>query len=150
MSVEQRLEQELPEVVPSQGAYVPFVRTGNLVFTSGSGCYGDGQWVYQGTVPEEVSLEDARDAARTTSTNVLATVKNAVGDLDKVSRVVKVMGFVSSGPGFRGQPEVVNGASELFVEVFGERGKHTRSAVGVSRLSLGMPVEIEMVVDVQD
>jgi enamine deaminase RidA (YjgF/YER057c/UK114 family) len=153
VSVEQRLEQlgiELPEVVPPQGAYVPFVRTGNLIFTSGSGCYRDGQWVYQGRVPDEVSLEDARDAARITGINLLATVKEAVGSLDKVSRVVKVTGFVSSAPGFRGQPEVVNGASELFAEVFGERGKHARSAVGVSQLPLDMPVEIEMVVEVQD
>lgn len=95
-------------------------------------------------------MEDARDAARITSINLLATVKNAVGDLDKVSRVVKVTGFVSSAPDSRGQPEVVNGALQLLVEVFGERGKHARSAVGVSQLPLGMPVEIEMVVEVQD
>ena len=95
-------------------------------------------------------MEDARDAARITSIDLLATVKNAVGDLDKVSRIVKVTGFVSSAPGFRQQPEVVNGASELFVEVFGERGKHARSAVGISQLPLGMSVEIEMVVEGQD
>jgi enamine deaminase RidA (YjgF/YER057c/UK114 family) len=153
VTIKRKLEQlgiELPEVVPPQGAYVPFVRTGNLIFSSGSGCYRDGRWVYQGRVPDEVSLEDARNAAHITGINLLATLKNAVGDLDKVSRIVKVTGFVSSAPGFRQQPEVVDGASELFVEVFGERGKHARSAVGVSQLPLDMPVEIEMVVEVRD
>jgi enamine deaminase RidA (YjgF/YER057c/UK114 family) len=126
------------------------VRTGNLIFTAGSGCYRDGEWVYQGRVPDQVSLEEARDAARITGINLLTTLKSAVGSLDKVTQVVKVTGFVASAPGFHGQPEVVNGASELFVEVFGERGRHARSAVGVSQLPLDLPVEIEMVVEVAD
>jgi enamine deaminase RidA (YjgF/YER057c/UK114 family) len=153
VSVEERLEQlgiELLEKVPPQGAYVPFVRTGNLIFTAGSGCYRDGEWVYQGRVPDQVSLDEARDAARITGINLLTTLKSAVGSLDKVARVVKVTGFVASAPGFHGQPEVVNGASELFVEVFGERGRHARSAVGVSQLPLDLPVEIEIVVEVVD
>jgi enamine deaminase RidA (YjgF/YER057c/UK114 family) len=153
MGIEERLEQlgiDLPDPAPPQGAYVPLVRTGSLVFTAGAGCYRDGQWVYQGRVPDEVGLEEARDAARITGLNLLSSLKAAVGSLDKVSRVVKVTGFVASAPGFRAQPEVVNGASELFVEVFGEKGKHARSAVGVSQLPLDVPVEIEMVVEVCD
>jgi enamine deaminase RidA (YjgF/YER057c/UK114 family) len=153
VSAEQRLEQlgiKLSEVAPPQGTYVQSVRTGNLVFTAGSGCYRDGEWVYQGRVPDEVSLEEARDAARITGLNLLAILKGTLGSLDRVTRVVKVTGFVASAPGFLRQPEVVNGASELFIEVFGERGNHARSAVGVSELPLDMPVEIEMVVEVRD
>jgi enamine deaminase RidA (YjgF/YER057c/UK114 family) len=152
MSIEERLKRlglELPDAVPPQGKYVSFVRTGNLVFTAGSGCYRDGEWVYRGRVPDEVSLDEARDAARITGINLLTTLKAAVGSLDKITRVVKVTGFVASAPGFCGQPEVVNGASELFVEVFGEKGNHARSAVGVSELPLNLPVEIEMIVEVK-
>lgn len=153
MSAEQRLEQlgiRLSEIAPPQGTYVQSVRTGNLVFTAGSGCYRDGGWVYQGRVPDEVNLEEARDAARITGINLLAILRATLGSLDKVSQVVKVTGFVASAPGFRQQPEVVNGASELFIEVFGVKGNHARSAVGVSQLPLDMPVEIEMIVEVRD
>jgi enamine deaminase RidA (YjgF/YER057c/UK114 family) len=153
VSAEQRLEQlgiSLSELAPPQGTYVQSVRTGNLVFTAGSGCYRDGGWVYQGRVPDEVSLEEARDAARITGINLLAILRAALGSLDKVTQVVKVTGFVASAPGFRQQPEVLNGASELFIEVFSVEGNHARSAVGVSQLPLDMPVEIEMIVEVAD
>jgi enamine deaminase RidA (YjgF/YER057c/UK114 family) len=152
MTAEERLKRlglELPDAVPPQGKYVPFVRAGNLVFTAGSGCYRNGEWVYQGRVPNEVTLDQAREAARITGMNLLTTLRAAVGSLDNIVRVVKVTGFVASAPGFSGQPEVVNGASELFLEVFGERGNHARSAVGVSQLPLNLPVEIEMIVEVE-
>jgi len=134
---------ELPEVAPPVAAYVPAVRTGNLVYTSGQVARE-----LTGKVGAEVSEADAKDAARGCALNALAAVDAVVG-LDAVVRVVKVVGFVASAPGFTGQPEVINGASELLNEVFGEAGAHARSAVGVAELPLGVPVEVEMIVEVR-
>ena len=134
---------ELPEVPAPAGAYVPAVRTGNLVYTSGQVALGR-----SGKVGAEVSEADAKAAARSCALNALAAVDALVG-LDSVVRVVKVVGFVASAPGFTGQPGVVNGASELLGEVFGPAGAHARSAVGVAELPLGVPVEVELIVEVR-
>jgi enamine deaminase RidA (YjgF/YER057c/UK114 family) len=137
----------LPEVVPPVAAYVPAVRNGSLVWTSGQLPMVSGQLVATGLVGSDVTPEDAKDLARTCALNALAAVAS-VADLDSVVRVVKVVGFVASADGFYGQPGVINGASELLGEVFGEAGRHARSAVGVAVLPLNAPVEVEVVVEV--
>jgi enamine deaminase RidA (YjgF/YER057c/UK114 family) len=138
---------ELPPVVPPVAVYVPAVRTGNLVFTSGQLPMAGGAMAQSGLVGGPVSPEQAKELARTCALNALAAVDDLVG-LDSVVRVVKVVGFVASAPGFTGQPGVVNGASELLGEVFGDAGRHARSAVGVAMLPLDAPVEVEVVVEV--
>jgi enamine deaminase RidA (YjgF/YER057c/UK114 family) len=137
----------LPAVVPPVAAYVPAVRTGSLVYTSGQVPMVDGQLPATGKVGAEVSAEAAYDCARQCALNALAAVHALVG-IDSVVRVVKVLGFVASDPGFTGQPQVVNGASELFGQVFGDAGAHARSAVGVAALPLDAPVEVEIIVEV--
>jgi enamine deaminase RidA (YjgF/YER057c/UK114 family) len=138
---------ELPGVVAPLAAYVPAVRTGNLVYTSGQLPMVAGELVMTGKVGGDVSPEDAKALARVCALNALAAVHSLV-DIDAVTRVVKVVGFVASAPGFHGQPGVVNGASTLFGEVFGDAGAHARSAVGVSELPLNSPVEVELIVEV--
>lgn len=154
MQVEEKLRAlgiELPVPPTPRANYVGAVRTGNLLFISGHGPRGaDGQNVYVGKVGSDISLEEAQAAARLVCVNCLATAKAALGDLDKVRRVVKVLGFVNSAPGFQQQPQVINGASDLLVEVFGERGRHARSAVGMAELPGGISVEIEMILEVTD
>jgi len=137
----------LPPVAAPVAAYVPAVRTGDLVWTSGQLPFVDGALPTTGRVGAEVSPETAAELARTCALNALAAVNELVG-LDAVRRVVKVVGFVASAPGFSGQPAVVNGASELLGAVFGPAGQHARSAVGVAALPLGAPVEVELVVEV--
>ena len=137
----------LPPVAPPAGVYLPAVRTGSLVFTAGQVPLVDGTVVATGKVGAGIDAETARQLARTCALNALAAVDALVG-LDSVTRVVKVVGFVASAPGFTGQPAVVNGASDLLGEVFGEAGAHARSAVGVAELPLGAPVEVELVVEV--
>ncbi|MDI2032438.1 RidA family protein [Saccharopolyspora sp. TS4A08] len=138
----------LPEVVTPVAAYVPAVRTGSLVFTAGQIPMVAGSPAGLGKVGAEVSAEEAQQYARICALNALAAVDSLVG-LDSIVRVVKVVGFVASAEGFTGQPGVVNGASELLGEVFGEAGQHARSAVGVAELPLGVPVEVELVVEVE-
>ncbi|MBX7431219.1 RidA family protein [Mycobacterium sp. Y57] len=137
----------LPEVVAPVAAYLPAVQTGNLVFTAGQLPMVEGKLPLAGKVGGEVSADDAKKLARQCALNALAAVDALVG-IDSVVRVVKVVGFVASAPGFGGQPAVVNGASELFGEVFGEAGRHARSAVGVSELPLDAPVEVEAIFEV--
>jgi enamine deaminase RidA (YjgF/YER057c/UK114 family) len=137
----------LPEVVRPLAAYVPTVRTGNLVFTAGQLPMQAGKLAGAGKVGTQVSPERANALARLCALNALAAIDSLVG-IDAVTRVVKLVGFVASAPGFHGQPGVVNGASELLCEVFGDNGAHARSAVGVSELPLDAPVEIELVVEV--
>ena len=137
----------LPEVVAPLAAYVPAVRTGNLVYTAGQLPISNGELAATGKVGAEVSAEDAKHLARRCALNALAAVDALVG-IDSVVKVVKVVGFVASAPGFDGQPGVVNGASELFGEVFGEAGAHARSAVGVSELPRNAPVDVEVIVEV--
>jgi enamine deaminase RidA (YjgF/YER057c/UK114 family) len=138
---------QLPDVAPPAGAYVPAVRSGSLVFTAGQLPFVGGKVAATGKVGAEVGPEEAKAHARTCALNGLAAVHALVG-LDAVVRVVKVVGFVASAEGFTGQPTVLNGASELIGEIFGDAGKHARSAVGVAELPLGAPVEVELVVEV--
>jgi enamine deaminase RidA (YjgF/YER057c/UK114 family) len=138
---------ELPAVAAPVAAYVPAVRTGDLVYTSGQLPFVAGQLAATGKVGDAVEPDTAKDLARTCALNALAAVDGLVG-LDAVVRVVKVVGFVASAPGFTGQPGVVNGASELFGDVFGDAGRHARSAVGVAELPLDAPVEVELIVQV--
>jgi enamine deaminase RidA (YjgF/YER057c/UK114 family) len=150
MSASQRLADlglTLPTVVKPLAAYVPAVRTGNLVYTAGQLPLTGGEMAETGKVGAQVSPEAAKAAARVCALNALAAIDALVG-IDTVTRVVKVVGFVASAPGFNGQPGVVNGASELLGEVFGDAGAHARSAVGVSELPLDAPVEVELIVEV--
>lgn len=140
----------LPEVVAPLAAYVPSVRSGSYVYTSGQLPMVDGKLGVTGKVGAEVTPEEAKELARVCALNALAAVKSAIGDLDKVVRVVKVVGFVASAPDFTGQPGVINGASELLGEALGEAGVHARSAVGVAVLPLDAPVEVEIQVEVAD
>jgi enamine deaminase RidA (YjgF/YER057c/UK114 family) len=138
---------ELPPVATPAGAYIPARRSGSLVFTAGQLPLVGGALSATGRVGAEVDPEAAADLARTCALNALAAVHDLVG-LDTVTGIVKVVGFVASAPGFTGQPKVINGASDLLGEVFGEAGRHARSAVGVAELPLGAPVEVELVVEV--
>ncbi len=151
MSHEQRLAElgiTLPDVVPPLAAYVPAVRSGAHVFTAGQLPLLDGELLAAGLVGADVSVEQAQACARQCALNALAAVRSETGSLDAVARVVKATVFVASAPGFTGQPGVANGASELLGEVFGDAGRHARSAVGVSALPIGAPVEVELVVEV--
>jgi enamine deaminase RidA (YjgF/YER057c/UK114 family) len=141
------LDITLPAVVPPVASYVPAMRSGSLVFTSGQLPMVDGALPATGQVGDAVSPEDAQALARACALNALAAVHALVG-LDSVVRVVKVVGFVASAPGFYGQPTVVNGASDLLGQVFGDAGHHARSAVGVAALPLNAPVEVELIVEV--
>ena len=150
MSVSDKLAElgiELPDVVPPLAAYVPAARTGNLVYTAGQLPMQAGSLVQSGKVGATVTPEDGKKLARVCALNALAAVHSLVG-IDSVTRVVKVVGFVASAPGFNGQPGVINGASQLFGEVFGDAGAHARSAVGVSELPLDAPVEVEVIFEV--
>ena len=139
----------LPPVVTPAGAYVPAVRTGQFVYTAGQLPVVDGKLPATGKVGAEVSPSDAAGLARTCALNALAAAAAAAGGLDAISRIVKVVGFVASAPGFNAQPQVINGASDLLVEVFGEDGRHARSAVGVAELPLNAPVEVELIAEVR-
>lgn len=140
----------VPEVVPPVAAYVPAVVTGRYVYTSGQLPMRDGAMIAEGLVGSDVDAEVAKDCARQSAINALAAAQAVIGSLDRVTRVVKVVGFVASAPGFTGQPGVINGASELLLDVFGDLGRHARSAVGVAALPLNAPVEVEMVLEVAD
>jgi len=136
----------VPEVVPPLAAYVPAVRSGDLVFTAGQLPARDGQMIATGKLGGAVSEEDGYACARQCALNALAAIKAELGDLAAITRIVKVVVFVASTPDFTGQPKVANGASELLGEVFGDVGRHARSAVGVVSLPLDVPVEVELVV----
>lgn len=138
---------ELPDVAAPAGSYVPATRSGNLIFTAGQVPFVRGELSITGKVGESVSIEDATDAARTCALNALAAAAREAGGLDNIKSIVKVTGFVASASGFTNQPEVINGASDLLGEVFGEAGLHARSAVGVAELPLGAPVEVEIIVE---
>jgi enamine deaminase RidA (YjgF/YER057c/UK114 family) len=137
----------LPQLVAPLASYLPAVRTGNLVYTAGQLPIEAGKLAATGKVGAEVSPDEAKAMARICALNALAAVDSLVG-IDAVTQVVKLVGFVASAPGFNGQPSVVNGASDLLAEVFGDKGAHARSAVGVSELPLDAPVEVELIVEV--
>ena len=149
---EKRLEQlgiKIPEVSPPVANYVRVVKSGNLLFLSGSGPKKtDGSFI-TGKLGKELTIEDGYQAAWLTGVNHIATLKSELGNLNRVKRIVKVLGMVNSTPEFRDQPKVINGFSDLMVEVFGDRGKHARSAVGMAALPLGIAVEIELIVEVE-
>ena len=149
---EERLAElglSVPEVPTPVAAYIPALRSGHHVFTSGQLPMRDGQLITTGKVGGEVSQEEAVECARQCALNALAAVRAETGELSAVTRIVKVVVFVASTPDFTAQPQVANGASELLGEVFGEAGKHARSAVGVSVLPLDVPVEVELIVEIR-
>lgn len=151
MTPEERLRAmglALPPAPKPVGVYVPAVRTGNLVYVSGQLPIKDGDLTVRGHVSGEVRLEDAQAAARQAALNALAVVAAEIGGLGKVRRVVRITGHVASSPGFTDQAKVLNAASELVGEVFGEAGRHSRAALGAAELPLGAPVELEMIVEV--
>lgn len=140
----------VPPVVVPLGSYLPATRTGSLVFTAGQIPVLDGEVLATGLVGDDISVEQAAELARTCALNALAAVRSLVDDLDRVVQVVKVVGFVASAASFVEQPAVVNGASDLLAVAFGGAGRHARSAVGVASLPRGVPVEVEIVVEVRD
>lgn len=151
-TVEDKLRAMGLELPPPPGAlanYVGAVRTGNLVFVAGHGPVQDGQLIYRGKVGRDLDLDTAYQAARLVMLNCLASLKAEIGSLDRVRRIVKLLGMVNCDPEFGDQPKVINGASDLLTALFGERGRHARSAVGMASLPLGISVEIEMIVEVE-
>ena len=152
MTVEEKLRQmglELPPAPAPVAAYVPCVRTGNLLFISGQIPKGKGELKYRGHVGSDLSLEDGVQAARLCALNALSAVKQELGDFARLRRIVKVTGYVSSAAGFHDQPKVLDGASRLLEELLGEKGKHARVTVGVNELPLNVAVEVEMIVEVE-
>ena len=149
---QKRLEElgvKIPEVSPPGANYIRAVRSGNLLFLSGSGPKkGDGSYI-TGKLGKELTIEDGYQAAWLTGVNHIATLKSELGNLNRVKRIVKVLGMVNSTPEFQDQPKVINGFSDLMVEIFGDRGKHARSAVGMAALPQGIAVEIEIIVEVE-
>ena len=150
MSANQRISDlgiVLPQVATPAGAYVPAVVSGNLVFTAGQIPLVEGKLAATGKVGKDLTAEQAREIARICALNAVAAVKSVIGDLDRVKKIVKVVGFVASAPDFSQQPAVVNGASEVLEQIFGDKGIHARSAVGVAVLPLDAPVEVELIVE---
>lgn len=152
MKVEAKLAAlglQLPAVSPPVANYVRSVRTGNLLFVSGHGPSRDGTYHHSGKLGRDVTVEDGYKAAQLVCLNCLASAKEALGDLDNVKRVVKLLGMVNSAPDFGQQPEVINGCSDLLVQLYGDAGRHARSAVGMGALPRGISVEIEMILEVE-
>jgi enamine deaminase RidA (YjgF/YER057c/UK114 family) len=151
--IDKRLQElgiTLPVAAKPVANYVPWVRSGNLVFISGQGPVEDGKVVYPGCLGVDVSLEEGAKSARLSGINVLAQLKDACGgDLDRVKRVVKLLGFVNAAPSFKDHPKVINGASDLMVEVFGDKGRHARSAVASPSLPMGISTEVEAIIEVE-
>lgn len=150
--IERKLEQlgiVLGKVPTPVAEYVPAKTVGNLVYTSGCDCRIEGKLMYEGKVGSDLTIEQGKEAARQVMINIIAVLKEHLGDLDRVKQVVKMLAFVNSADGFVEQPFVVNGASELLVEVFGEKGKHARSAISANELPFNTPVEIELIVEIE-
>ena len=140
----------LPKPAQPVATYVPWVRTGNLVYISGQGAMKDGKLQYTGRVGDTVSVEDAVTSARLTAINIISHLRDACGgDLDRVKRIVKLLGLVNCTPAFGDHPKVINGASDLMVEVFGDKGRHARSAVGAPSLPFGLSVEVEAIAEIE-
>ena len=153
MKIEEKLNQmgiNIPEAAKPVASYVPFRRVGNLVYISGQDCRINGKLKYEGKVGTDVTEEEAYEAAKITMINLLAILKSAIGDFDKVVKIVNLHGFVNSADDFARQPFVINGASDFLLEVFGEKGKHSRCALSANELPFNTPVEIEMIVEVED
>lgn len=153
MSVEQKLEElqiVLPDAPKSMANYVPLKRIGKFVFTSGQDCRKDGVLPFQGKVGKDITVDQGYQAARETMINCLALLKSEFGDLNHIKQIIKLLGFVNSTDDFIEQPKVINGASDLLIEIFGDRGKHARSAISANSLPFNIPVEIEMIVEVDE
>ena len=153
MKIEQRLEElgvELPEPAAPVANYVTTVQTGNLVFTSGHGLVTSEGKVHKSQLGTDTTIEEGYASARQVAICLLSTLKHAFGDLDQIKRIVKMVGFVNSAPNFTDQAAVINGASDFFVEVFGDKSRHARAAVGMVQLPLGTPVIIEIVVEIEN
>ena len=143
------LKLTLPDVPKPVAAYIPAKQTGNLIFTAGQLPMVNGEIISKGLLGKDVEIDEANKAARTCTLNALSAIKGVIGDLDRIKQIVRVVGYVASVPTFTQQPAVVNGASELLLEIFGESGKHARSAVGMAVLPLNASVEIEIMVEVE-
>jgi enamine deaminase RidA (YjgF/YER057c/UK114 family) len=151
-AVEMKLNQlglNLPDAPKPVAAYIPAKQTGNLVFTAGQLPMVNGELISKGLLGQDVEIDEANKAARICTLNALAAIKGVIGDLDRIKQIVRVVGYVGSVPTFTQQPAVVNGASELLLEIFGENGKHARSAVGMAVLPLNASVEIELIVEIK-
>ncbi len=144
-----KMNLQIPELSKPLAAYVPAVQTGKLVFTAGQLPMVNGEIICKGILGEDVEIDQAYEAARICTLNALAAIKGVIGDLDRIQQVVRVVGYVASVPTFTQQPAVVNGASELLLEIFGEKGKHARSAVGMAVLPLNASIEIELTVEIK-
>ncbi len=150
MLIDEKLKElgiKLQEVQKPKFSYIPAVQTGNLVYVSGQDCRIDGKLLYEGYLGKDLTIEEGQKAARQCAINCLSVLKWKLGDLNKIKRIVKLLGFVQSAAGFQSQPYVMNGASDLFSEVFGENGNHARSAIGTNELPFNTPVEIEIIVE---
>ena len=153
MKIEEKLNQmgiKIPEAAKPVASYVPFKRVGNLIYISGQDCRINGKLKYEGKVGADVTEEEAYEAAKITVINLLAILKSAIGDFDKVVQIVNLHGFVNSADGFVRQPFVINGASDFLLEVFGDKGRHSRCALSTNELPFNTSVEIEMIVEVED
>ncbi|MBP2664575.1 MAG: endoribonuclease family protein [Firmicutes bacterium] len=152
MSFEAKVKEmglTVPEVAKPVAAYVPSIRVGDYVYTSGQIPFVEGKLAYAGKIGKDLSLEQGYEAAKVCALNCLAAAKSVIGSLDNIEQIVKVVGFVNSAPGFVDQPKVINGASELIGTIFGKQGEHTRSAVGVPELPINAAVEVEMIFKVK-
>ncbi len=153
MKIEQELAKlglRLPEPTPPVANFIPAVKVGPLLFISGHGPRLDGEIKFRGKVGRDLTVEEGYEAARLVMLNCLGTIKREIGDLDKVERIVKLLGFVNAPEGFRESPKVINGASDLLVQLYGEKGRHARSAIGVAALPSEIAVEIEMIVQLKE
>lgn len=153
MSIEERLKEleiVLPEPPKAMANYVPLKRVGNFIYTSGQDCRRDGNLPFEGKIGKDLTVEKGYQAARETMINCLSLIKSEVADLNNIKQFVKILGFVNSTNEFTQQPTVINGASDLLMEIFGEKGKHARSAISANSLPFNIPVEIEMIVEVKD
>ena len=152
MKIEDKINKmgiKIPEAAKPVASYVPFRRVGNLIYISGQDCRVNGKLKYEGKVGKDVTEKEAYEAARITAINLLAILKSAIGNLDNLVKIVNLHGFVNSADGFVRQPMVINGASDILLEVFGEKGKHSRCALSANELPNNTPVEIEMIVEVE-
>ncbi|MFB5660234.1 RidA family protein [Alteribacillus sp. HJP-4] len=153
ITIEEKLNElgiEVPQPSRPKFVYVPAKRTGNLIYTSGQDCRKDGENIYEGKLGSDLTIEQGQEAARQSIINCLSVIKGEIGDLNKIKQVVKMLGFVNSADGFVDQPYVINAASSTLEEIFGERGKHARSAISANELPFNTPVEIELIVEVED
>jgi len=152
MEIEEKITSlglQLPEVAKPVASYIPAVQSGNLVFISGQIPFVHGKLLCRGKLGKEIDLEKGYECARIAVMNCIAALKSVIGDLDKVKRIVKITGYVNSAAGFEDQPKVLNGASDLVIEIFGEKGRHSRTAIGTNELPLAAPVEVDLIAEIQ-